>query len=30
VVSGPPGRDRLEEVTTRIYEQLDRTAGRKS
>jgi anti-sigma factor RsiW len=30
VVSGPRGRDRLEEVTTRIYEQLDRTAGRKS
>jgi len=30
VVSGPPGRDRLEEVTKRIYEQLDRTAGRKS
>jgi anti-sigma factor RsiW len=30
VVSGPPGRERLEQVTKRIYEQLDQTSGRKS
>jgi anti-sigma factor RsiW len=30
VVSGPPGRDRLEQVTKRIYEQLDRTTGKKT
>ncbi len=30
VVSGPPGRERLEDVTKRIYEQIDRTASRKS
>lgn len=28
VVSGPQGRDRLEHVTKRIYEQLDQTNGR--
>jgi hypothetical protein len=30
VVSGPADRDRLEKVTKTVYEQVDKSGGRKS
>jgi len=30
VVSGPAGRDRLQKITEAIYEQIDKSGGRKS
>ena len=30
VVSGPADRDRLEQVTKAVYEQIDKTGSRKS